>query len=52
MECEVHEDEIHLEHVSEFKCLGFVLNDSGTNGEESSRKVMSGRLGICYQVPS
>ena len=27
------ECEVHLEHVSEFKYLGFVLDKSGTNGE-------------------
>ena len=32
LECEVHVDGIHLEHVSEFKYLGCVLDESGTNG--------------------
>ena len=43
MECEVHVDRIHLEHISEFKYLGCVLNESGTDGKECSRKVASGR---------
>ena len=44
MECEVHVDEIRLEHVSEFKYLGCVLDKSGTDEAESSRKVASGRV--------
>ena len=43
MECEVHVDGMRLEHVSEFKYLGYVLDESGTDGEECSRKVASGR---------
>ena len=39
MECEVHVDGIHLEHVSEFKYLGCVLEESGTDGAECSRRV-------------
>ena len=31
LECEVSVDEMQLEHVSEFKYLGFVLNESGTD---------------------
>ena len=42
-ECEVHEDGISLEHVSEFKHLGCVLNESGTEGAECSRKVARGK---------
>ena len=34
---------IHLEHVSEFKYLGCVLDESGTNEAERSRKVEIGR---------
>ena len=41
--CEVHVDGIRLEHVSEFKYLGCVLDESGTYGAECSRKVASGR---------
>ena len=37
----VHVDGIRLEHVSEFKYLWSVLNESGTDGAESSRKVAS-----------
>ena len=59
LECEVHVDGIHLEHISEFKYLGCVLDESGTDGAECSRKVACGRrvagairspwlmLGIC-----
>ena len=43
LECEVHVDRIHLEHVSEFKYLGFVLDESGTDVAECDRKVVSGR---------
>ena len=32
MECEVHLDGIRLEHVSEFKYLECVLDESGTDG--------------------
>ena len=43
LECEVHVDRIHLEPVLEFKYLGCVLDESGTDGAECSRKmVMSG----------
>ena len=41
MECEVHVDGIRLEYVSEFKYLGCVLDESGT--DECSRKVVSMR---------
>ena len=34
---------IRLEHFSEFKYLGCVLDESGTCGVECSRKVGSGR---------
>ena len=43
LECEVHVDGIHLEHVLEFKYLGCVFIKSGTAGAECSRKVVSGR---------
>ena len=43
LECEVHEDGIRLEHVSEFKYLGCVLDESDTDGAEFNRKVVSGR---------
>ena len=42
LECEVHVDVIRLEQVSEFKYWGCVLNESGTDGAESSRKVANG----------
>ena len=38
-----------LEHVSEFKYLGCVLNESGTDGAECSKERVNCR---CYQVPS
>ena len=41
-ECEVHVDGIHLEHISEFKYLGCVLDKSGADGAECSRNVVSG----------
>ena len=43
LECEVCVDGIRLEHVSEFKYLGCVLDKFGTDGAECSRKVASGR---------
>ena len=43
LECEVRVDGIRLEHVSEFKYLGYVLDESGADEAECSRKVMSGR---------
>ena len=44
LECEVQVDGIRLEHVSEFKYLGCVLDESGTDGVESSCR--------CHQVHS
>ena len=41
LECEVYIDRIHLEHVSEFKYLGCVLDESGTDEAKCSRKVVS-----------
>ena len=43
LECEAHIDEIHFKHFLEFKYLGCVLDESGTDGAECSRKVVSGR---------
>ena len=43
MECEVYVDEIHLEHVSEFKYLLCVLDESGTDEPKCSSKVAGGR---------
>ena len=42
LEYEVYEDRIRLEHVSEFKYLGCVLHESGTDGAGCSRKVRVG----------
>ena len=42
LECEVCVDGIRLEYVSEFKYLRCVLNKSGTDEAECSRKVASG----------
>ena len=39
LECEVSEDGVQLEHVSEFKYLGCVSNESGTDEEKCQRKV-------------
>ena len=49
LECKVHVDGIHLEHVSEFKYLGCVLAESGTQEAEGSEWEEGCR---CYQVPS
>ena len=43
LECEVCVDGIHIEHVSKFKYLEYVLNESGTDETECSKKVASGR---------
>ena len=43
IEYEVLINGIDLEHVLEFKYLGYVLDESGTDGAEYCRKVMSGR---------
>ena len=43
LECEVYVDGIRLEDVSELKYLGCVLDESGTDGAECSRKVGNGR---------
>ena len=43
LECEICVDGIHLEHVSEFKDLGCVLDESDTDEVECRRKVESGR---------
>ena len=40
---EVLECEVHLEHVSEFKYLGCVLDKLGIDGAECSQKVVSER---------
>ena len=41
--CEVLLDGTRLEHISEFKYSGCVLDESGTDGAECRRKVASGR---------
>ena len=46
LECEVHVDEVRLKHVSKFKYLGCVLDESGTDGAECSRKVASERSDV------
>ena len=43
LECEAHADGIRLEHVSEFKYLVCVWDESATDGAECNRKVASGR---------
>ena len=43
LECEVHVDGIRLEHISKFKYLGCVLEESVKDGAKCSRKVASGR---------
>ena len=47
-DCEACVDGIRLEHVSEFKYLGCVLDESGTDEAECSRKWEEGCR--CYQV--
>ena len=42
LECEVHVDRIRLEHVSEFKYLGCVLDESDIDGVEYNRELPSG----------
>ena len=44
LEYEVHVDWIHFEHVFEFKYLGCVFDELGTDGAECSRKVVSRRM--------
>ena len=48
LECKFHVDVIRLEHISEFKYLGWNLDESGTDGAECSRKVTNGRS---WQLP-
>ena len=43
LECEVCIDRMRLEQVSELKYLGCVLDESGTDEAECSRKLESGR---------
>ena len=43
LECEVLVDGIRLKHFLEFKYLGCVLDESGTNEADCSRKVASRR---------
>ena len=40
LECEVYVEMIRLEHASEFKYFGCVLEGSGTDGAERSRKIV------------
>ena len=50
LECEVHVDGIRLEHASEFKYLGCVLDELGTyRAEEGGEWEESCR---CHQVPN
>ena len=44
LECEVCVDGMRLECVWEFKCLGCVLDESGSYEAECRRKVASGRM--------
>ena len=47
LEREVHIDRINLEHVSKFKYLGRVWHESGTDGAECNRTVVSERRVAC-----
>ena len=42
LKCEVHVEGARLDHVSEFKYLGCLLDEAGTDGAECSRKEASG----------
>src|SRR5678815_1004425 len=42
-QCEVMLDSEQLEQVSEFKYLGYMLDEKGTDDAECSRKVVNGR---------
>ena len=44
LESEVSVDGVQLQHVSEFKYLGSVLDGSGTNEAECRKKVVSRRM--------
>ena len=54
LECEVNVDEIRLEYFSEFKYLGYVLDDSGIDRAECNRKVVSEKriAGAFRSLPS
>ena len=39
LECKVHVDRVRLEHESEFKYLGWVLDEANTDGVKCSRRV-------------
>ena len=43
LECEVYVDGIRLGHISEYKYLGCVLDEPGTDGAKCSRKVANER---------
>ena len=43
LECEFRVDEMRLEHVSEFKYLGCILDESDTDEAECHRNLASGR---------
>ena len=47
LECEVHVVGFRLEDVSEFKYLDCVMDESGTDGAECSRKLVSGKRVAC-----
>ena len=39
----ISKDRIHLEHILEFKYMGYVLDKADTDGAECSSKVVSAR---------
>ena len=41
--CEIHDDEVRLEQVSELRYFGCVLDESGTDDAECHRMAVSGR---------
>ena len=50
LECEVHDNEIQLENVSEFKYLLCILEESGTDEAESQSVVGRWRVGGGLQI--
>ena len=42
LECEVYVDGINLQHITEFKCLGCISDESSTGEAECRRNVVSG----------
>ena len=43
LKCEVHVNGIYLDNFSEFIYLGYVLDETGMDGIECNRKMVSGK---------